>query len=100
MIFLSFMLYLYYCFFFAYGVICEVYSSLSFVHNCAIRSVGAVMSLFSRNWNWSNSSFQLPGAGGLPWLTRVTTPIPIAPNFFAFSFTFCLGVLAYQLFLC
>lgn len=91
------MLYLYYCFFFAYGVISETLSSISFVHNCAIRSVGAVMSLFSLNLNWSNSGFHLPGVGALPWLDRVSVPMPIAPNFFAFSFTFCFGVLAYLL---
>ncbi|CAG7962629.1 unnamed protein product [Penicillium nalgiovense] len=90
MIFLSFMLYLYYCFFFAYGVICETYSSISFVHNYAIRSVSAVMSLFSLNWN-----IQL--GFGLPWLGQVSAPMPIAPNFFAFSFSFCFGVLAYLL---
>jgi hypothetical protein len=92
MIFLSFMLYLYYCFFFAYGVICETYSSISFVHDYAIRSAGAVMSLFSLNWN-SNTQ---PGFG-LPWLGHVSAPMPIAPNFFAFSFSFCFGVLAYLL---
>lgn len=94
MIFLSFMLYLYYCFFFAYGVICETYSSISFVQNYAIRSVSAVMSLFSLNWNW-NSNIQL--GFGLPWLGRASAPMPIAPNFFAFSFSFCFGVLAYLL---
>lgn len=97
MIILPFMMYLYYCFFFAYGVISETWSSISFVHNYAIRSLGAVMSLFSLNWNWSSSNFHFSAFGGLPWLARVTAPMPIAPNFFAFSFTFVLGVLAYQL---
>ena len=95
--FISLMLYLYYCFFLAYGVICEVYSSIFFVHNCAIRSASAVMSFLSWDWSWSGP--QLPGVGALPWLGRATDqgPVPIAPNFFAFSFSFCFGVLAYSL---
>lgn len=96
MIFISLMLYLYYCFFLAYSLICEVYSSISFVHNCAIRSASAVMSFLSWDWNWSG--LQLPGVGALPWFGRVDqTPVPVAPNFFAFSFSFCFGVLAYSL---
>lgn len=91
------MLYLYYCFFFAYGVVSETWSSISFVHNYTIQPLGAVMSLSSLNWNWSSSNFHFSAFGGLPWLARVTAPMPIAPNFFAFSFTFVLGVLAYQL---
>lgn len=71
------------------------------MHNYATRSLGAVMSLFSLNWNWnwssSNSLFSAFGNSGLPWLARVSAPVPIAPNFFAFSFTFVLGVLAYEL---
>lgn len=69
------------------------------MHDYAIRSLGAVMSLLSLNWNWSssNSLFSAFGNSGLPWLARVTAPMPIAPDFFAFSFTFVLGVLAYEL---
>ncbi|KAJ9482243.1 hypothetical protein VN97_g11197 [Penicillium thymicola] len=93
------MLYLYYCFFLAYGIISETWSGISFVHDYAIRSLGAVMSLLSLNWNWSSSNplFSAFGNSGLPWLARVTAPMPIASDFFAFSFTFVLGVLAYEL---